>query len=179
MPESIRPLYDALGAEGYYHQYADAYANPHEPEIRALVLKNLHRIPSEHLLDFSAGSGEVSRALLEAGVQQITGSDPYTQALYTRQTGRPCYNWDFQTVLSWKSTEHQFSSIISSFAMHLCPQEALFPLCWNLLQMAPILIIITPHKRPEIEKMPGFKLIWEDKALTPRGKSVRMKAYGI
>jgi hypothetical protein len=47
-----------------------------------------------------------------------------------------------------------------------------------LLQAAPLLVIITPHKRPELEKLQGIELLWEDAVETARGKKVRMKAYG-
>jgi hypothetical protein len=48
-----------------------------------------------------------------------------------------------------------------------------------LLQAAPTLVIITPHKRPELEKLPGVVLAWEDFAETEKGKKVRMKAYRL
>lgn len=179
MSKAIRPLYDTLGAEEYYRQHANEYANPHEDEVRTLVVHNAERFGKLPILDFSCGGGEVTLALKSAGFENISGSDPFTHKLYTGKTGCPVYTWSFDDVIAGKTLDYHFGAIISSFALHLCPQKALFPLCWNLLQMAPLLVIITPHKRPEIEKMPGFNLLWEDAVVTSRGKKVRMKAYGL
>jgi hypothetical protein len=42
-----------------------------------------------------------------------------------------------------------------------------------------MLIVITPHKRPELENLNGISLDFEDFTLTERGKKVRLKAYRI
>ncbi len=42
-----------------------------------------------------------------------------------------------------------------------------------------MLVIITPHKRPELEKLQGVELVLEDAVETVRGKKVRMKAYRV
>jgi hypothetical protein len=39
------------------------------------------------------------------------------------------------------------------------------------------LVIITPHKRPQLEKLDGVKLVFEDYALTERGKKVRLREF--
>ena len=176
---SIRPLYEQHGAEAYYRDHAGGYENPHFPQIKALIEQNLHRLDcSGGVLDFAAGGGEVTRVLQQAGVTHLSGCDPYTHALYTRQTGLPCLQHDFKTVLK-HGLPQRYSLVISSFALHLCPAKDLFPLCWNLLEAAPLLVVITPHKRPELENLPGIALAWEDHALTEKGKQVRMKAYEL
>ena len=71
----------------------------------------------------------------------------------------------------------KYSLIISSFALHLCPAGDLFSLAWQLLEAAPLLVLLTPHKRPELENLQGIELAWEDSVVTGRGKKVRMKAY--
>jgi len=175
----IRPLYDEHGAEGYYREFADAYENPHQPEIRALLERNFHRLDcSEAVLDFAAGGGEVASTLQSLGAKDIVGCDPFTHALFERKTGLPCLQYSFKDVIREGLPGH-YSLIVSSFAMHLCPLKDLFSLTWNLLQSAPILVIITPHKRPELEKLQGIELLWEDSVETERGKKVRMKAYRI
>jgi 2-polyprenyl-3-methyl-5-hydroxy-6-metoxy-1,4-benzoquinol methylase len=141
------------------------------------LLQNLHRIDTRRVLDFAAGGGEVTRVLQDAGVSDIEGCDPYTHRLYTRLTGGlPCREMSFMEVIR-HGLEGQYSAIICSFAMHLCPEKELFSLCWNLLQAAPQLIIITPHKRPELERLSGFELDWTDFVNTERGKKIRIKAY--
>jgi hypothetical protein len=175
----IRPLYDTYGAEGYYRDHAGDYENPHFPEIKTLLERNFSRFDcADGVLDFAAGGGEVAQVLKNMGVDNITGCDPFTFGLFEKNTGLPCLRWSFKDVIKGEPLG-QYSLIISSFALHLCPQKDLFPLTWHLLQAAPTLVVITPHKRPELEKLPGVGLVWEDVAETERGKKVRMKAYGL
>jgi SAM-dependent methyltransferase len=175
--KAIRPLYETYGAEGYYRDHAGDYANPHFPEIKTLLERNFHRFDcSGGVLDFAAGGGEVAQVLQKLGVEKITGCDPFTFQLFEKNTGLACLRFSFKDVVKGEPLG-QYSLIISSFALHLCPPKDLFPLTWNLLQAAPLLVVITPHKRPELEKLPGVQLIWEDFTETERGKKVRMKAY--
>jgi hypothetical protein len=176
MAASIRPLYDVYGAEGYYREHADSYINPHFPAIKTALLQNLHRIQTEKVLDLSAGGGEVTQVLLETGVKNLEACDPYTHALYTRNTGLPCKSLSFMDIIK-NGLDGQYSSVICSFALHLCPEKDLFSLCWNLIQAAPQLLILTPHKRPEIERLPGFELEWEDFVVTERQKRIRIKSF--
>jgi hypothetical protein len=174
----IRPLYDEHGAEGYYRAFGNQYENPHLPEISALLERNFVRLDcSGVVLDFAAGGGEVSSVLLSLGAKHLVGCDPFTHALFEQKTGLICLQQSFKDVVR-EGITGPYSLIVSSFAMHLCPQKDLFSLTWNLLQAAPVLVIITPHKRPELEKLPGIQLLWEDYVETDRGKKVRMKAYG-
>lgn len=175
---AIRPLYEEHGVEGYYRDHAMAYENPHLPEIRTLLERNRARMDTNRVLDFAAGGGEVTRVLQDLGVQDISGCDPYTAALYAQNTGQTCLPFSFKDVIR-NGLPDPYSVVICSFALHLCPAKQLFPLCWNLLQAAPLLVVLTPHKRPELESLPGIGLVWEDFALTERGKKVRCKAYQI
>lgn len=173
----IRPLYDAYGAEGYYRDHAGNYTNPHFPQIEALLKRNIQRLDlSGKVLDFAAGGGEVSAVLRSQGAAQLIGCDPFTYELFEKQTGLDCQRLSFKDVIR-TGLPDRYSLVVCSFAMHLCPQKDLFPLVWNIFQAAPALAIITPHKRPELEKLPGIELIWEDTAVTERGKKVRMKMY--
>ncbi len=179
MPKAIRPLYEQHGAAGYYRDHADTYQNPHFPEIKNLLIRNLGRFDcSGPVLDFAAGGGEVTQVLRQSGVLDITGCDPFTFNLYEKNTGRPCLQASFKDVIK-NGIEGQYSLIISSFALHLCPPKDLFSLVWNLFAAAPLLVILTPHKRPELENLPGVELAWEDFVTTERGKKVRLKAYRL
>ncbi|MBU6341745.1 MAG: hypothetical protein KGS48_09650 [Bacteroidetes bacterium] len=172
----IRGLYETYGAEGYYQRFSDAYENPHFPEIRALIQKNMHRWDCSRVLDFSAGGGEVTQALQETGCSNVAGADPYTHALYTRNTGQHCWPLSFEDVIK-RGLPEQFSLIISSFALHLCEPRDLYGLCWQLFSAAPVLVLITPHKRPELENLDGVELEYTDSVTTKRGKQVRLKEY--
>lgn len=141
--QKIRPLYDLHGPEGYYREFADEYENPHLPEIQALLERNIERLDcSGTVLDFAAGGGEVSSALQGLGAKNVLGCDPFTHALFEQKTGLPCLQLSFKEVVR-EGLPGQYSLIISSFALHLCPLKDLFSLSWNLLQAAPILVIIT------------------------------------
>jgi len=177
--KAIRPLYEAHGAEGYYTTFGDTYENPHFPEIAALLERNLPRFDcAGGVLDFAAGGGEVTQVLRRLGVSHITGCDPFTYALFEKNTDLPCLRLSFEEVVR-NGLPSTYSLIISSFALHLCPPKQLFSLAWQLLQAAPRLVILTPHKRPELENLPGIALAWEDFVTTERGKKVRLKAYEL
>lgn len=177
--KKIRPLYEAHGADGFYRDHAGDYENPHFPEIQQLLERNFARFDGTSVLDFSAGGGEVTRVLQHLGTAQITGCDPYTYELYEQKTGLPCLRHSFKDVVRGSLAGQSYSLIISSFALHLCPAKDLFLLSWQLLQIAPLLVVLTPHKRPELELQPGIELAWEDFVLTERGKKVRLKAYSL
>jgi hypothetical protein len=120
----------------------------------------------------------VTNGLQALGAKNILGCDPFTHALFERQTGLTCLQLSFRDVIR-TGLPGKYSLIVCSFAMHLCAVKDLYPLAWNLLQAAPLLVIVTPHKRPELEKLQGVELLWEDSVETVRGKKVRMKAYGL
>ncbi len=170
-------MYESLGADEYYQKFGTSYENPHQKQVEALVQRSAHRWNcAAGVLDFSAGGGEVTLALRAVEQWPCTGCDPFTFTLYEQQTGAPCLRHSFEDVI--KGAElGQFGVTICSFALHLCPEKDLFPVAWALLSAAPVLVIITPHKRPELEKIPGISLAYEDFELTEKGKKVRLKEY--
>lgn len=179
MAKSIRPLYEAHGAEGYYREHGHEYQNPHFPEIRALLERNFGRFDCTSVLDFAAGGGEVTQVLRELGAAHIEGCDPFTHELFEKNTGLPCLRHSFKDVIRGSLSGQRYSLIVSSFALHLCPPKDLYPLAWQLLHAAPTLVVLTPHKRPELDALPGIALLWEDFVLTDREKKVRLKVCGM
>ncbi|MEM9918132.1 MAG: class I SAM-dependent methyltransferase [Bacteroidota bacterium] len=175
--KAIRKQYEELGVDKFYRRHGAAYENPHFPYIRQLLLQNKERIDFSRILDFCCGGGEVSRVALELGAEQLTASDPFTAAAFRKHIGQPCLKWSFEDVIRGKM-EGAFSAIICSFAMHLCEPKQLYPLTHALLAHSPLLVIITPHKRPPLEDLDGIALAFEDFVLTAeKGKKVRLKAY--
>ena len=174
--KKIRPLYDEHGAEGYYRAFADTYENPHFPEIKKLLERNMGKFDCSAVLDFAAGGGEVTQVLQGLGMRGITGCDPFTFDLFEKNTCCTCLRLSFMDVIKNGLPGH-YSTIFSSFALHLCPVRDLFSLSWQLLEAAPVLVVLTPHKRPELEKLEGVELLWEDVVSTERGKKVRLKTY--
>lgn len=172
----IRNLYEQLGVEKYYKTYGNQYQNPHLAQIQELIIGNKERLDYNAVLDFCAGGGEISLILKELGFDNFVGSDPYTSLLYSKNLNQKCYDWSFDKVIKGQ-LKGNYSCIISSFAMHLCEEEKLYPLVIALFQHSPSLVIITPHKRPQLEKLNGVKLDFEDFALTEKGKKVFLKHY--
>ena len=172
---AIRNKYQELGVEQYYAQHGAEYDNPHFAQIHQLLVQNQSRLDYSNVLDFCCGSGEVSLVLKELGFE-TNASDPFTFEAYAKNLGKACLKYSFEDIVK-SPLDDQFSTIICSFAMHLCSDDQLFPLVYNLFQSTSTLVIITPHKRPELEKYEGINLSFEDFALTYRGKKVRLKAY--
>jgi hypothetical protein len=207
LKKAIRDEYAEQGVDAYYRSHANVYENPHYPYIKSLLTQNQHRIDYSRVMDLSAGGGEVTeilRGLLnltqEETQQRFIGTDPFTFKLYEKNTGCPCLPLSFDDIVKGKLTFYQnfegdiqkikyktrqathsvfkpFSSIISSFAMHLCDEKQLYPLVNQLFTYSENIIIITPHKRPALENLTNVALNFEDFVLTERGKKVFLKSY--
>ena len=55
--KALRTLYEQLGVEAYYKQYAAQYINPHLAQIQELLLANEGNLDYSSLLDLCAGGG--------------------------------------------------------------------------------------------------------------------------
>jgi hypothetical protein len=174
--KAIRNLYAQLGVDAYYQQYGYQYQNPHLEQIAVLLKKNQARLDYRQVLDFCAGGGEVSLILKNLGFPNSKGSDPYLRELYQKNTGQACYDWSFESAVK-QGIVGQYSCIVCSFALHLCPSELLYALVVQLFQHSSMLVILTPHKRPALEQYEGVSLAFSDHALTAKGKKVHLKAY--
>ncbi|MEL6923096.1 MAG: hypothetical protein AAFO94_03540 [Bacteroidota bacterium] len=174
--DPIRKQYEKLGVEQFYTQHAADYANPHLPQITDLLQRNEARIDFRQILDLSSGHGEVSAVVRQLGYTDFVGSDPFTWRQYTEKTRAVCHKWSFEDIIRGQ-LKGQYSSVICSFAMHLCPPKQLYPLVSRIFQHTDQLVIITPHKRPQLEKLDGVRLLFEDFSLTLKGKKVRLKSY--
>jgi hypothetical protein len=107
----------------------------------------------DRILDLSCGSGEVTAALVAAGVppQRIDACDPYTHEAFSNRLGTQCERWSFEDVANGEIADRRWRTIVCSFAMHLCSKDYLPTLCMMLACSAKHLVILTPHKRPEID----------------------------
>jgi ubiquinone/menaquinone biosynthesis C-methylase UbiE len=159
----IRNQYDELGVQGYYQQSGSEYRNPHEKIIHAL-LENIvpaWQLNLAHVLDLACGSGEITVALARLGVEKIVGCDPFTAEAYRERTGLQAELFDFTQISAGTLADRSFSLIVCSFALHLCEVSRLPLLCARLAEISPSLLIITPHKRPEIKPEWGWILSQE------------------
>jgi SAM-dependent methyltransferase len=153
----IRPQYEELGVEGYYAVHGSSYRNPHEQQIHYLLERLLPDLNLSNVLDLACGSGEVTSKLLEHQAQ-VSGIDPYTAAAYLARTGQIAELFSFEDIAAGAIHERRYSLVICSFAMHLCPSSRLPTLAYQLAQISPKLLILSPHKRPLLKPEWGWKL---------------------
>ncbi|MBC8162537.1 MAG: class I SAM-dependent methyltransferase [Roseiflexaceae bacterium] len=159
-PDSIRAAYQQQGVAGFYAAEGDSYRNPHEPAIRRL----LRQITADwsldlgRVLDLACGSGEATLALRELGAGKIDGIDPYTFRAYAARTGQQAEALTFEQIAAGALDGRAYSLIVCSFALHLVEVSRLPLLCYQLAQLSPALLVITPHKRPELRSEWGWQL---------------------
>jgi phospholipid N-methyltransferase len=161
----IRLAYQQQGVEGFYQSEGHQYYNPHEfgiIEMTQEMIQVLERTVGHRLtgpfLDLCCGSGEVTEALLKYGypLDQIKASDPYTYEAYEKRIAKPCEKWNFVEIsqgqiLADLQAIKPFQCVICSFALHLCPLDLLDHVLYQLSLCSDYLIILTPHKKPEIQ----------------------------
>lgn len=91
-------------------------------------------------------------------ILHITATDPYTSPAYTSQTKLPCLTHSFRDISNGALSDHHFTHIICSFALHLVTDTSeLFSLLWELSSRATWLFVIAPGKRPEIKEGWGWR----------------------
>ena len=152
MKESVRHGYHKFGVIEYYKKHSEDYTNPHYYIIKDLLKECIKVVDiGESILDLCCGSGEATKILTELGDYPIDGLDPYTLPAYKKNTGKECLMYDFKDIVSGALENKKYDTIICSFAMHLCEESMLNSLLYQLSRISKQLIIITPHKRPEIK----------------------------
>lgn len=162
-PTSIRSAYEQYGSRAYYRVHGHDYRNPHEAAIRQTVTAALDHwsLDLSHVLDLACGSGEVTLALREAGAERVIGIDPFTGDAYLRRTGQRAESLLFEDVAQGALDDREYSLIVCSFALHLIESSRLPALMYRLCAIAPRLLIITPHKRPQLGEDWGWRLVGE------------------
>lgn len=157
--EALRHLYERHGVQGYYAEFGDQYRNPHEQRVRHALQAAVAawRPDLGRVLDLACGSGEATLALRELGAAAIDGLDPYTAAAYQARTGRPAETLSFEAVAAGALAGRRYSLVVCSYALHLLEPSRLPRLAFQLSQIAPSLLVLTPHKRPAIRPEWGWQ----------------------
>ena len=156
---AIRVAYEQYGVEGFYQRFGGSYRNPHERVIRATLREAVARwvLPLDHVLDLACGSGEVTLALRELGCAVINGIDPYTHQAYAERTGQPAEPITFEQIAAGALIGRSYSTIVCSFALHLVALSRLPALATQLSLISTALLVLTPHKRPQLRPEWGWR----------------------
>lgn len=186
---SFRENYGQFGVDNYYDNYGANYRNPHEAKLKRALLQMLAKwkgaLALGKVMDLACGSGEVALVLKEWDAKQrqssggdgceleLIGCDPYTYAAYEERLGCPALRHSFQDIADGVLyDEGEYDTIFCCYAMHLVEKDRLYALCQGLAQVAVYLVIVTPHKRPDIQESMGWAL--EDELVIDK---VRMRRY--
>lgn len=145
---NIRNKYCQFGVKTFYEKFGKDYLNPHESQVKKIIDKIRSDLKLDNVLDLACGGGEVTKAL---NIENISGIDPYTWELYQDKTGKQVEKFSFSEIYRGALDGRKYSLIICSFAMHLLKESELPWLLHGLSQISEQLLIITPHKRPEIK----------------------------
>lgn len=163
--KAIRAQYEKHGAQEFYKKFGGEYRNPHEAAIGDLIAgaaEQWNLKPKEmRILDLACGSGEATLALGVLQCTQIEGVDPFTGAAYFERTGHRAEEFSFADVARGVLQSRRYDLCVCSFAMHLAPLSLLPQLCLQLSLCSAQLLILTPHKRPQIHSDWGWKLCGE------------------
>merc|ERR1712130_527972 len=153
----------------------------HEIKINSALKKMLFhkhnkwtsKIDFSFILDLCCGSGEMTLFLkkyLQKYHRQIPiridGLDPHTHDAYLERTGQKAHRFNFEDIqngILWEilKGEEVYSLIVCCYALHLCELSRLSSVCYCLSMVGRHLLIVTPHKRPVIERSMGWNLLCE------------------
>jgi len=158
--KAIRHEYEAKGVNGFYQECGEDYRNPHEPQIVRLleIVAREWKLDLSCVLDLAAGSGEATLALRELGAGRVDGIDPFTFTAYQARTGQTAGRQTFGQIADGILADRSYSLIVCSFAMHLVERSRLPRLAQQLARIGHRLLILTPHKRPEIRPAWGWEI---------------------
>jgi hypothetical protein len=157
-PDAIREQYRRHGVRGYYERHGARYRNPHEAALRQALpaAVGTWRLDLSRVLDLACGSGEVTLALRGLGAAEVEGVDPYTGPAYLARTGQPAEALSFEQVAAGALAGRRYSLVVCSFALHLLAASRLPQLAYQLARLAPRLLVLTPHKRPDLRPEWGW-----------------------
>jgi hypothetical protein len=91
----------------------------------------------------------------------IEGLDPYTGAAYQARTGQPAEALTFEAIAGGALDGRRYSLVVCSYALHLVPPSRLPRLAYQLSRIAGALLVLSPHKRPNLRPEWGWTLAGE------------------
>lgn len=159
----MRRNYETHGVRGYYERHGAQYRNPHEQSVARALAEAVRAWEPDlsRVLDLACGSGEVTLTLQALGAGAIDGVDPYTGHAYQARTGQSAEPFSFEAVAAGALAGRAYSLVVCSYALHLLQPSRLPQLAYTLCQLAPALLVLTPHKRPDLRPEWGWALAGE------------------
>jgi SAM-dependent methyltransferase len=173
--DPLTPAYEAMGVEGFYLAHGATYRNPHEDGVRGALTMAVATwtLDLSHVLDLACGSGEATLALRGLGADRIDGIDPFTGVAYEARVGQAAESVRFEDVAAGALAGRTWSTVVCSFALHLVETSRLPGLCRALAEVTDSLLVITPHKRPDIRSGWGWESPVECKFQRTRARLYR------
>lgn len=158
--DSVRSKYQKYGVKNFYKWYYDQYNNPHEPIIKKAIqyINNNWDVDFSNTLDLACGTGEVTRILVDLGYNNIEGVDAYSCDFYNKKTNKNCEPISFDDIIKGNLDDKKYSIIVCSFALHLLEPSKLPIFLYKIAQISNQLLILSPHKKPEIKEEWGWIL---------------------
>jgi hypothetical protein len=180
-PTAIRKCYEKYGVNAFYQQFGDSYRNPHEAAIFKVIaaVNKAYQPDFTHVLYLAAGSGEVTLALRALGYTNVDAIEPYTFKAYFERTRKPAEKYRFKEIEQGLLSKRHYTTMICSFALHLATPSRLPTLLYQLSRIAPALLVITPHKQPNIKQKWGWTLLNELRVERVRGRLYQSLLFGL
>ncbi len=167
----MRKAYDKYGVVGYYTLYGSVYENKHESAIKKIMKFIKEKFPVElcnseniHVLDLACGNGIIFNELINNNIalsENIDACDPYTFKAFEKNCIKSAFKWSFEDIINGILDNLSYDLVICSFALHLLDVSKLFICCYQLALKSNYLLILTPHKKPEIKVNMGWEIIFE------------------
>eukprot|EP00933_Yihiella_yeosuensis_P040283 TRINITY_DN3455_c1_g1_i1.p1 TRINITY_DN3455_c1_g1~~TRINITY_DN3455_c1_g1_i1.p1 ORF type:complete len:643 (+),score=176.64 TRINITY_DN3455_c1_g1_i1:75-2003(+) len=166
--DSMREAYGSLGPDAYYKAHGADYRNPHEEVLIEALSLGLTSLEDAGLIDCSSkemrildvgcGSGEGSLGIIQWTEERacrrpasITAADPYTYDAFQERMRLPCNRWSFHDIANGVLEEEgTFNVVIAAFCLHLLDKSYLQATLAALARVCDVLVIASPHKRPQI-----------------------------
>jgi len=158
--DSIRSKYQKYGVENFYQNHFNEYKNPHEIIIQKSIsfVNDNWNVNLNKVLDLAAGDGAITKQLIKIGLTNIDAVDPYSYKFYNTETNKKCSPISFDDIIQGSLDNKHYTTTICSFALHLLEPSKLPTFLYKMTQISDQLLILSPHKRPEIKEEWGWSL---------------------
>ena len=124
-------------------------------------------------MDLACGSGEATQIVTGLGGSAV-GVDPYTHEAYRQHTGQIAQQVAFEDIAVDGLGDAQYSLVVCSYALHLVEPSWMPGLLYQLGLVAPLLLVASPHKRPDLTKYSNVTKVAES-----YDQRVRMTLYQL